>query len=268
MLVPPLRLRAYRKGSESATEQGEGRIKGSISGPRAVRRAAEAGGQRPLYTQTGSLVSERSIRPEQNGRFLSAVFDEWVQRDVGTVFVQTFDIALGSWLGQHNHCTVSPTCGNALALEHNGDVYSCDHYVEPACLLGNILERPLREMADSDQQQMLGRDKRDSLPTFCRNCDVLFACYGECPRNRFLQTPDGEPGLHYLCAGYRQFFTHIREPMAEMANLLRHGRPAADVMSLCAERDRARYAAAGRNDPCPCGSGKKFKRCHGLSSAA
>jgi uncharacterized protein len=227
----------------------------------------EAGGQRPLYTQTGSLVSERSVRPDQYGRFLSAVFDEWVRRDVGTVFVQTFDVALGSWLGQHNLCIASPTCGNALALEHNGDVYSCDHYVEPAYLLGNILEKPLREMVDSEQQRKFACDKRDSLPAFCRACEVLFACHGECPRNRFLPAPDGEPGLNYLCAGYKHFFTHIREPMAVMAGLLRMGRPAADVMSWCAERDKARYAAAGRNDPCPCGSGKKFKRCHGPSSA-
>jgi uncharacterized protein len=228
---------------------------------------AETGGQRPLYTQTGSLVSERSVRPEQYGRFLSGVFDEWVQRDVGKVFVQTFDVALGSWVGQHNLCIVSPTCGNALALEHNGDVYSCDHCVEPACLLGNILEKPLREMVDSEQQRVFGRDKLDSLPRFCRDCEVLFACYGECPRNRFVQSPDGEPGLNYLCAGYKHFFAHIREPMAVMADLLRHGRPADGVMEWYAEQDRARYARAGRNDPCPCGSGKKFKRCHGWSSA-
>jgi uncharacterized protein len=228
---------------------------------------AETGGQRPLYTQTGSLVSERSVRPEQYGRFLSGVFDEWVRRDVGKVFVQTFDVALGSWVGQHNLCIVSPTCGNALALEHNGDLYSCDHYVEPAHFLGNILEKPLHEMVDSDQQRAFGRDKLDSLPRFCRDCEVLFACYGECPRNRFIQSPDGEPRLNYLCAGYKHFFTHIREPMAVMAELLRHGRTADGVMEWCAEHDRARYARTGRNDPCPCGSGRKFKRCHGSSSA-
>ena len=131
-------------------------------------------------------MSERSVRAEQYGRFLSAVFDEWVRRDVGKVFVQTFDVALGSWLGQHNLCIVSPTCGNALALEHNGDLYSCDHYVEPAYLLGNILDRPLREMVDSDEQRRFGQDKLDSLPRYCRDCDVSFACYGECPRNRFI----------------------------------------------------------------------------------
>jgi len=229
---------------------------------------AEAGDKRPLYTQIGSLVSGRSVRAEQYGRFLSAVFDEWVRRDVGKVFVQTFDIALGSWLGQHNLCIVSPTCGNALALEHNGDLYSCDHYVEPAFLLGNILDRPIREMVDSDEQRRFGRNKLDTLPRYCRDCEVLFACYGECPRNRFIQTPGGEPGLNYLCAGYKQFFAHISEPMAVMAGLLRQGRPAADVAGWYEEQDRARYARAGRNEPCPCGSGKKFKRCHGSAPAA
>jgi uncharacterized protein len=222
-----------------------------------------ADGRRPLYRQAGSVVSERSVGGAQYGRFLGAIFDEWVRHDVGKVFVQTFDVALGSWLGQHSLCIVSPTCGNALALEHNGDLYSCDHYVEPGYLLGNILQTPLAEMVDSDRQRTFGREKLDSLPRYCRNCQVLFACYGECPRNRFVETPDGEPGLNYLCAGYKEFFTHIREPMTVMANLLREGRPADEVMAWCAERDKARFHGVGRNEPCPCGSGKKFKQCHG-----
>jgi uncharacterized protein len=221
------------------------------------------GARRPLYTQTGSEVTDRSVRSQQYGRFLSAVFDEWIRRDVGRVFVQTFDVALGSWLGQHNLCIVSPTCGNALALEHNGDLYSCDHYVEPGYLLGNILERSLAEMVASDQQRRFGQDKLDSLPRYCRSCEVLFACYGECPRNRFIPTPDGDPGLNYLCAGYKLFFKHIDEPMKVMASLLDQGRPAAEVMEWHAERERARFSGVGRNDPCPCGSGAKFKRCHG-----
>lgn len=221
-----------------------------------------SGGIRPLYTQSGSLVSERSVAAEQFGRFLTAIFDEWVRRDVGKVFVQTFDVALGSWLGQHNLCIVSPTCGRALALEHNGDVYSCDHYVEPKYRLGNILETPLAGLVDSPQQRAFGQDKFASLPQYCRSCDVLFACYGECPRNRFISTPDGEPGLNYLCAGYKHFFHHVNEPMTVMANLLRQGRFADEVIGWYAERDRARFSGVGRNDPCPCGSGKKFKRCH------
>ena len=221
------------------------------------------GGRRPLYTQTGSLVTGRSVGAEPFGSFLCAVFDEWVRRDVGTVFVQMFDVALGSWLGQHNLCIISPTCGNALALEHNGDLYSCDHYVEPAHLLGNILERPLAEMVQSDRQRRFGQDKLDSLPRYCRECEVLFACNGECPRNRFIQTPDGETGLNYLCAGYKRFFSHISEPMTVMASLLRQGRLAGEVMEWCAERDATRFRGTGRNEPCPCGSSKKFKHCHG-----
>ena len=197
------------------------------------------GAPRPLYTQSGALVTERSVGAEQFGRFLSAIFDEWVRRDVGKVFVQTFDVALGSWLGQHNLCIVSPTCGNALALEHNGDLYSCDHFIEPDYRLGNILETPMAELVDSPRQRTFGRDKYDSLPKYCRECEVLFACYGECPRNRFISTPDGDPGLNYLCAGYKLFFSHIRKPMTVMANLLRQGRFADEVMAWQAAQDQA-----------------------------
>lgn len=188
------------------------------------------GGERPLYRQRGNLVTERSVKAEPFGRFLCDVFDEWVRRDVGTVFVQTFDVALGSWLGQHNLCIFSPTCGNALALEHNGDVYSCDHYVEPDYLLGNIQNSPLLDLVVSERQRRFGQDKFDSLPAYCHECDVLFACYGECPRNRFINTPDGEPGLNYLCAGYKRFFRHIDGPMQTMANLIRAGRFADEIM--------------------------------------
>jgi uncharacterized protein len=190
------------------------------------------GGKRPLYLQRGELVTERSVGAEQFGRFLMAIFDEWVNRDVGRVFVQTFDVALGSWLGQHNLCIFSPTCGNALALEHNGDVYSCDHFVEPDYLLGNIKKTHMMKLVSSDRQRQFGQDKLDALPRYCRDCEVLFACYGECPRNRFISTPDGEPGLNYLCAGYKQFFNHIDAPMKTMAELLRQGRFADEIMAM------------------------------------
>jgi uncharacterized protein len=190
------------------------------------------GGKRPLYRQRGNLVTDRSVRAEQFGRFLCAIYDEWVKHGVGKVFVQTFDVALGSWVGQHNLCIFSPTCGNALALEHNGDVYSCDHYVEPDYLLGNIKKTHLLEMVTSDRQQAFGQHKFDSLPQYCRDCDVLFACYGECPRNRFIETPDGEPGLNYLCAGYKQFFKHIDPTMRIMADLIRQGRYADEIMQV------------------------------------
>ena len=229
------------------------------------------GSDRPLYTQNGGLVTERSVGAEQFGRFLIAIFDEWVRRDVGDVFVQTFDVALGSWLGQHNLCIFSPTCGDALALEHNGDLYSCDHYVEPDYLLGNIQETPMRELVDSEKQRAFGQHKLSSLPKYCRECEVRFACHGECPRNRFITTPDGEPGLNYLCAGYKAFFNHIDAAMKIMAGLLRQGRFADEIMQMHTALDARHRTAAtkvGRNDPCPCGSEKKFKQCHGRTAGS
>ena len=193
------------------------------------------GTDRPLYKQEGSLVTERTVKAEQFGQFLIRIFDEWVQRDVGNVYVTTFDVALGSWLGQHNLCIVAPTCGSALALEHNGDVYSCDHYVEPDHLLGNIKDTPLQTLVTSEKQLRFGQSKYDTLPTYCKECPVLFACYGECPRNRFIKTPDGEAGLNYLCAGYKAFFTHINPTMNTMAGLLRQGRYADEIMGLATE---------------------------------
>jgi uncharacterized protein len=195
-------------------------------------RGRRPGGDRPLYMQRGGQVTARSVGADQFGRFLVAIFDEWVKRDVGKVFVQTFDVALGSWLGQHNLCIFSPTCGNAVAMEHNGDVYSCDHYVEPKYRLGNINETPMGELLASNQQRAFGQNKLDSLPQYCRECTVLFACYGECPRNRFISTPSGESGLNYLCAGYKMFFNHINPAMKTMASLLRKNRFADEIMQL------------------------------------
>lgn len=189
------------------------------------------GKDRPIYRQEGSLVTDRTVKPEQFGRFLIATFDEWVRRDVGKVFVTTFDVALGSWLGQHNACIVAPTCGNALVLEHNGDVYSCDHFVEPDHLIGNVKQTPLAQLVASEKQRRFGQSKYDTLPRHCRECPFLFACYGECPRNRFTRTPDGDPGLNYLCEGYKIFFAHIDTPMKRMASLLQQGRFADEIMS-------------------------------------
>jgi len=188
------------------------------------------GTDRPLYKQEGNLVTERSVQAEKFGQFLIAIFDEWVQNDVGKVYVTIFDVALGSWLGQHNACVTSPTCGRALVLEHNGDVYSCDHYVESDHRLGNIKDTPLKTLVSSEKQSRFGQSKYDTLPRYCMECPVLFACYGECPRNRFIKTPDGEPGLNYLCAGYKMFFTHIDRPMKTMAGLLKQGRYADEIM--------------------------------------
>jgi uncharacterized protein len=217
--------------------------------------------------QEGNQVSERSVTAEQWGTFLITIFDEWVRHDVGTVFVQMFDAALASWYGAPPAlCIFSETCGNALALEHNGDLYSCDHFVEPKYLLGNIKSKHMIELVASDQQRQFGLHKRDSLPRYCRECDVRFACHGECPKNRFIETPNGEPGLNYLCAGYKAFFHHVDKPMRIMTELLRRDRAPSEVMLvLAAEAAQVQkaYAKAGRNEPCPCGSGRKFKHCHG-----
>jgi uncharacterized protein len=198
------------------------------------------GGDRPLYTQIGELVTERTVKPEQYGQFLIAIFDEWVRRDVGQIFVNSFDAALGSWVGQPSLCIFQKTCGKALAMEHNGDMYSCDHFVEPAYLLGNIRDTHMIDLVMSDQQQKFGQDKFDTLPKYCRECPVMFACYGECPRNRFIHTPDGEPGLNYLCAGYKMYFQHIDHPMRMMADLLRRGHYADEVMNMIAQEDSTR----------------------------
>ncbi len=199
-----------------------------------------AGGKRPLYSVAGNLVTDRSVSAAKYGRFLIAVFDEWVRRDVGRVFVQHFDAALANWTGGPSPvCIFSETCGGALALEHNGDLYSCDHFVEPRWKLGNIRETHMIELVASPRQMRFGLDKRDTLPRYCRECEVRFACHGECPRNRFIETPDGEPGLNYLCAGYKAFFNHIDRPMWMMADLLRRGRYADEVMGLLAAEEAA-----------------------------
>ena len=225
------------------------------------------GGTRPLYTQDGSMVTHRSVKPKQYGAFLVEVFEEWVRHDVGRVFVQMFDTTLANWVGAPGGvCVFEETCGQALALEHNGDLYSCDHFVEPDYLLGNILDIPMIELVASEQQRRFGLDKRDTLPKYCRECDVYFACHGECPRNRFLKTPGGEEGLNYLCAGLKRFFHHVDEPMRIMAHLLQQEKAPAEIMRWYALEDARRaqaFASARPNDPCPCGSGQKFKRCHG-----
>jgi uncharacterized protein len=228
-------------------------------------------GARPLYVQAGESVTHRSVTAEGYGAFLNAIFDEWVRHDVAKVYVNMFDVALANWVGEPSGlCVFSPTCGLALAMEHNGDLYSCDHFVEPDYLLGNINDRPMIELVASPKQQQFGQHKLTSLPRYCRECEVRFACHGGCPKDRFIQTPDGEPGLNYLCAGYKAFFHHIDGPMRIMQELLRQNRAPAEIMGWYAAQDarlKDAFARAGRNDPCPCGSGRKFKQCHGRGSA-
>jgi uncharacterized protein len=203
------------------------------------------------------------------GDFLVGVFDEWVRRDVGRVYVQTFDVSLAAWMGgPPGLCVFEETCGDALAMEHNGDLFACDHFVEPAHRLGNLLELPLVDMVASAAQRKFGRDKRDALPRYCRECEVRFVCNGGCPKDRVLRTPEGEPGLNCLCEGYRAFFRHIDPAMRFMASELRAGRPPAGIVAHLARQEdawRRRLASTRRNDACPCGSGLKFKRCHGRS---
>lgn len=218
------------------------------------------------FDRAAEAVSSRSVLPEQFGRFLCDVFDEWIRRDVGRVFVQIFDQALSAWVGvEPSLCVFRRTCGRALAMEHNGDVYSCDHFVEADYLLGNLNVIPLEELVNTGRQQEFGEAKLNTLPDYCRQCEVRHACNGECPKNRFLKTPGGDPGLNYLCAGYRMFFNHIDEPMKKMASLVKQQRPPALIMQ---QSDQAKPQSAPqtkplRNHPCSCGSGRKYKSCCG-----
>ncbi|HAP34529.1 MAG TPA: anaerobic sulfatase maturase [Bacteroidetes bacterium] len=178
-----------------------------------------------------AVVTEWSVDSLKYGKFLSAVFDEWVRKDVGKYYVQIFDIALEAWVGQRpSLCVFSDVCGNAMAMEHNGDLYSCDHYVYPENKLGSILTDLLQTMVNSGKQIRFGIDKKIMLPQYCRNCKYLFACNGECPKHRFTKTPDGEEELNYLCQGYKYFFNHIDAATTFMANELKNQRPPANVM--------------------------------------
>ena len=214
--------------------------------------------------QIESQVSDRSVLPAQFGRFLSVIFDEWVRHDVGSIFVQTFEATLRNWLGMNSSgmCVYNETCGTGLALEHNGDLYSCDHFVDPDYLLGNIQNFHIINMVSSDRQLKFGSDKRDSLPGYCIACPVKFTCHGECPKNRFMVSPEGEQGLNFLCAGYKDFFNHAGFSMKLMAGIIRRGRDAKEVMEIM---DQV-FSNTHRLDPCPCGSGLKFKNCHGLQA--
>lgn len=176
-------------------------------------------------------VTDRSVKGEKYGQFLIHIFDEWIKRDVGKVFVQIFDIALAKWLGVRGGlCIFEETCGQALVMEHNGDLFSCDHYVDPEFLLGNIKIKGMFKLIGSKKQVRFGQAKLDRLPRYCRQCEVRFACNGGCPKNRLVNTPDGEAGLNYLCQGYRAFFKHINQPMKTMAEMIRQHQPPANIM--------------------------------------
>ncbi|TVR10399.1 MAG: anaerobic sulfatase maturase [Planctomycetota bacterium] len=217
----------------------------------------------PQSTGMGGKVSPWSVGSQQWGTFLADVWDEWIKADVGKVYVNLFDVQLGLWAGMPSTmCVFAKECGSAVAMEHNGDLYSCDHYVYPEYRLGNISQQHLGDMMRSPQQEAFGRDKDTGLPGQCRRCEYRFACHGECPKHRFLEDEHGEPGLNYLCAGYLHFFRHVDADMRQMVGLLQSQQPPARIMEI-KRAQRQRYAGVRPNDPCPCGSGKKFKKCHG-----
>ena len=217
------------------------------------------GQKRMLYTQSGDLVTNRSVGGEQYGRFLIDIYEEWLRRDVGRVFVQLFDVTVEAYFGRHLLCIHAPTCGYGPALEHNGDVYTCDHFVEPGYKLGNIHETHLLELMSSPAMRKFGDAKRETLTKQCRECAVRPLCNGGCPKDRFSTSRDGEAGHNYLCAGLEKFFKHTQPSMRKMIELLKQGQAPADLMALTAAQDRDR----GPYQPCPCGNGRKFKFCHG-----
>lgn len=230
-----------------------------------VERVASqgAGLAAPPREDATEEVTPWSVRPADYGRFLIEIFERWVTHDVGRIQVQLFEAALANWLGAPaDYCWFSKDCGGSLALEHNGDLYSCDHFVYPEYRLGNILETPMKEQVFSERQHAFGKAKSSTLPRQCRECSMQFACHGECPKRRFLTTQDGEPGLNYLCEGYLQFFNYIEPYMKVMVQLLHEGQPPARIMELIARHEQSiDWKAVGRNDPCPCGSGRKYKQC-------
>jgi uncharacterized protein len=226
-------------------------------------------GELSLVSQHGpekATLTDWSVSPDDYGQFLCKVYDEWVRNDVGRVFVQLFDVTLANWIGHPpGLCVFSETCGEALAIEKNGDVFSCDHFVYPENRLGNILRDDLLEMVYGQVQRGFGLNKREALPATCLNCEYRFACHGDCPKHRFVQTGEAGKGLSYLCTAYKKFFSHVHPTMQYMAEQLEKKQAPANVMGWLRHMGRPAMAPAvlppGRNDPCSCGSGKKYKNC-------
>ena len=192
----------------------------------------------PSLTQEekAAAVMPRSVTPRDYGEFLRRIFEEWVRNDVGSIFVMNFEWALGAWADMPaGVCYLSPRCGLNLIIEHNGDIFSCDHFVYPAYRLGNILTDDLGEMVLSKTQIAFGASKETGLPGYCRECDVLFACRGGCPKHRFAKSPDGEPGLNYLCPGFKRFYHHVDPYMKHMVKLIRNGIPVKKIMEKADE---------------------------------
>jgi uncharacterized protein len=206
-------------------------------------------------------VSDRTPSPEAWGNFLCAIFDEWLGRDIGRVQVQIFEEVARKALGhQHALCIFREQCGDVPVIEHNGDFFSCDHFVHPAFHIGNIVQTPLVELFESPAQRQFGEAKSESLPGYCRKCEVLDMCHGGCPKDRIIDSPDGQAGLNYLCAGYRRFFNHSRRFAEQLAIQSRAQSQGANSVRHPGSYGRTTQKI-GRNDPCPCGSGKKYKNC-------
>ncbi len=204
-----------------------------------------------------------TVPSEAWGEFLCTVFDEWLEHDIGRIKVQIFEEAARSAFGlEHSLCIFRPACGDIPVVEHNGDFYCCDHFVDVQHRLGNICETPLVALLESPEQRAFGQAKLDTLPRYCRECEVMDMCHGECPKNRFLRTPDGEAGLNYLCAGYRRFFNHCLPWVIEVGAEWQRQAQTAQTSKTPAFREGT-HRSPGRNDPCPCGSGEKYKKCCG-----
>jgi len=233
-----------------------------------------------------AAVSDWSVDPVKYGKFLCRIFDEWVKSDVGNYYVQMFDVTLANWFGAPpGLCVFGKTCGNAMVMEHNGNVYSCDHFVYDANYLGNIKETPLKDMLNLPQQLRFGINKMDKLPAFCEECTYNFTCNGACPKHRFAICPDGSAGLNYLCNSYKMFFEHTAPAMQFMCDELKNQRPPANVMRWMRGENfeteikppapkpliqkiqpktllkKTEVKKIGKSDLCPCGSGKPFKLC-------
>ncbi|MDA8125678.1 MAG: anaerobic sulfatase maturase [Deltaproteobacteria bacterium] len=207
-------------------------------------------------------VSDRTVPAAAFGDFLCAIFAEWVRQDVGQIIVQIFEEAARPAYGQdHSLCVFRPTCGDVPVIEHNGDFYSCDHFVTPDHCLGNLGTTALLDLVEHPAQLAFGQAKQETLTRRCRECEVRDMCHGGCPKDRIRRTPDGETGLNYLCAGYHKFFAYCREITGQMAALRLAGQPPEGIMRVLRDREGKAHPAVGRNDPCPCGSGRKYKKC-------
>ncbi len=212
-------------------------------------------------------VTPWSVGSLEYGQFLTSIFDEWLKADVGKVFIQTFDNSISSWMGEHpGICVFAETCGHALAMESNGDMYNCDHFVYPEHSLGNIHQISITEMNNSPQAIKFGQDKKALLTPDCKSCEYRFACNGGCPKHRFAISPTGSPRHNYFCSGYKHYFKHIEKTMGQIRGLILNNHPVNDIMLVKSFEDMSAKKLKGekklsRNDPCFCGSGKKYKNC-------